>query len=401
MTGDARRGAVALAGGCAFLGMYATQPLLPLLMRVFRATHIEVGWTVSAATLAVALAAPAIGLLADAVGRRRVIVPATLALAVPTLLAATSPTLNALIFWRFVQGLITPGVFAVTIAYINDEWAEGGAGAVMSGYVAGTVLGGFVGRLLAGLIADAWGWRAAFVALGLLNLLGGLVLWQRLPASRRFTPVRGFGASLQAMGAHLRNPALLATYAVGFNVLFSLITAFTYITFRLSAPPYRLGSVALGALFTVYLLGVVVTPLAGRWIERLGYRAMLVLGLATSSGGALLTLSRALPVIVLGLAVCSCGIFVCQAASTSHIGAAAQRARSAAAGLYVSFYYVGGSVGAVLPGLLWARGGWPACVALIVGVQAVTAAIALRFWRDRRVGHSTAFGSDGGTLDHV
>ncbi len=65
---------VVMAGFAAFLDLYATQPLLPLLMRQFNATHFDVSLTVTAATAAVAFAAPVVGRMADIVGRKRVIV---------------------------------------------------------------------------------------------------------------------------------------------------------------------------------------------------------------------------------------------------------------------------------------------------------------------------------------
>ena len=112
---------IVLAGFTAFLDLYATQPLLPLLMRVFNATHVAVSLTVTASTVAVALGAPVVGRLADLIGRKRVIVGSSLGLALATGLAATSTSLPQLIFWRFVQGLFTPGVFAITLAYIHDH----------------------------------------------------------------------------------------------------------------------------------------------------------------------------------------------------------------------------------------------------------------------------------------
>jgi MFS family permease len=187
--------------------------------------------------------------------------------------------------------------------------------------------------------------------------------------------------SLLTLGTHLRNPRLLAAYAVGFNILFSLVGTFTYITFYLAAPPFHLGSVALGSIFFVYLLGVIMTPAAGKWIDRVGYRMALVAAITTACLGVLLTLSSTLSMVILGLAICSSGVFICQSAATSYVGVVAGRARSSAAGLYLSFYYVGGSVGGVLPGLLWSVGGWPACVALIVAVQLLTVGIAVTFWR--------------------
>ena len=54
------------------------------------------------------------------------------------------------------------------------------------------------------------------------------------------------------------------------TVLFVLVAVFNTIPFRLSAPPYHLGSGALGGIFAVYLLGVVVTPASAPLAQRLG-----------------------------------------------------------------------------------------------------------------------------------
>ena len=72
--------------------------------------------------------------------------------------------------WRLLQGLVTPGIFTITIAYITEEWPALQVPQVMSVYVAGTVFGGFVGRLLGGVIGGRLGWRRVFLALGILGL---------------------------------------------------------------------------------------------------------------------------------------------------------------------------------------------------------------------------------------
>src|SRR5258708_6564106 len=118
----ARTAAVVFAGFCAFVTLFAPQPLLPLLAREFRVTPAAISLVVTASTLAVALAAPFAGVVADRFGRKRVIVPAAFLLALPTLLAATATSYGQLLFWRFLQGLFTPGIFAVIIAYVNEEW---------------------------------------------------------------------------------------------------------------------------------------------------------------------------------------------------------------------------------------------------------------------------------------
>ena len=373
--------AVLLAGFCTFLDLYATQPILPLLMRAFHVPEVEAALTVSVATFAVALTAPIVGMISDRVGRRPVITFSILALTVPTFLAATASTLPALLVWRFLQGCLMPGIFAITVAYVSEEWAEEGPGAAMSAYVTGTVLGGFTGRFLSGMVAEHWSWRVAFVLLGVLNLAGAIAVRAWLPPSRRFTREAHWGASLLGMASHLRSRDLLSAYAVGFNVLFSLVATFTYVTFHLSAPPYRVSNVFLAYLFTVYLVGAAVTPIAGRWIDRFGHRLCVAVALGVSSMGALLTLAPNVWAVAAGLALCCSGVFVCQSASSSYVGLVAGRARSSAVGLYVTLYYVGGTAGGILPGLLWKWGGWTSCVVLVVAMQVAAMSLALTFWR--------------------
>jgi MFS family permease len=178
---------------------------------------------------------------------------------------------------------------------------------------------------------------------------------------------------------------MLATFAVGTSALFALVACFTYITFYLAAPPFNLGTTALGFLFMVYLVGVVVTPVAGAWIDRLGHRTALVAAALTSAAGVALTLVPSMPAVLAGLAICSTGIFVCQSAAASYLGHIAGDAKASAAGLYTTFYYAGGTLGAALPAVAWTFGGWPACVLLIVIVLGLGATLALTFWH--RIGH--------------
>ena len=375
--------AVFLCGVFAFIDLYATQPLLPLFERLFHASKASVGLTVSASTLGVALSAPFFGALAERLSRKRVIVCSILALALPTLLAASAGTLHALIFWRFVQGLIMPGIFAITITYITEEWPRHSLAVVMSIYVSGTALGGFIGRMTSGLAAEYLSWHFSFLFLGAMTLVGAGAVARWLPRERRAIPDNpGFRSQFLPMRDHLRNPRLIATFAVGFNVLFSLVGVFTYITFYLADPPFRLSTLALSYLFVVYLVGLVVTPGAGWVVSRIGLRRGIVSAVLLSMAGVLVTLIPWLPAVILGLALVSTGVFISQTTASSHLrDAASEGGRVSAAGLYLSFYYLGGTAAGVVPSFFWHLGKWPACVAFIVVLQFVTMTIALFGWR--------------------
>jgi MFS transporter, YNFM family, putative membrane transport protein len=367
--------AVMLAGVSTFVDVYTTQPLLPFLRHVFGASEIGVSLTVSATTFGIALAAPLVGLIGEVAGRKRVIVPAIFGLSVPTMLAATSHTLRMLIVWRFLQGVFVPGIIAVMLAYIGEEWAERGVGTAMSAYIAGTVLGGFLGRFLSGVIAAHWSWRESFLILGALNLLSGLLVRNWLPPSTVFVRGRAVGEIVQEGVGHLRNPRLLANYGMGFSLLFSLVGAFTYVNFYLAEPPFRMNSAQLGSVFFVYLFGVFVTPLGGKLLDRRGFQAAAYVALVMSLLGLALTIGKSLWVVIIGLALYSSGLFISQAAATVQTGRIAGRARSSAAGLYVTLYYLGGSLGAIIPAWFWTHGGWIACV----GVFSVSSIATLAF----------------------
>ncbi len=370
---------VAIVGFCIFLGVYSTQTLLPSLQHLFGASEVQVSATVSATTAAVALAAPLVGLIADRWERRHLISAALFGLALFTLLSASASNLAELVAYRFATGLFVPFAYIGTMSYIAESRASR-VGLTMARFVSGTVIGGFSGRAVSGLFAGASDWRLAFVVLGALTALGAIVTALRLPLTTRPATGTSTGFLVASYGAILKTPALIAVFATGFGTLFAQVAMFTYVNFHLSASPYDLGPAMLAGIFGVYLIGAIVTLPAGRAIDRFGYRRVFFAATATGMVGVLITLAAPLWAIIGGLAVSASGTFACQAAATTALGQAAGPARSQAAGLYVAFYYLGGSVGGALPGMFWHTGGWPACVMLVAASQILAMGIVATVW---------------------
>src|SRR5205085_2209905 len=134
---------------------------------------------------------------------------------IATLMTATATSLPQIIAWRFAQGLVTPGVFAVAVAYIHDRWEGARAATTTAAYVTGTVIGGFVGRVASGQAAAMWGWRASFVTIGAMSLACAFVLARTLPHAAEAT-TSGLRAEDSGMIARLTTRRLLGTYAAGF-----------------------------------------------------------------------------------------------------------------------------------------------------------------------------------------
>ena len=367
---------IGLIGVFAFLQVYSIQAILPVLMMDFTATEVQAGMIVGATILAIAIMSPFLGMLSDAVGRKSFIVGALLFLAIPTALIAQSPNIGWMGMWRFMQGLSVPGITVVTIAYIGEEFEGRALTELMSFYVSGSVLGGFMGRFLLGHLHELIGWRAGYYVMAGMTLIGALWVGKMLPASRHFVANPKFRSAMQTLGEHLVNRYVVTSCLLGACVLFSLVGCFTFINLHLADIPYELSTGALANIFAVYLIGVVITPLSTTLLRRFGSARTVRVAVIISMFGVLLTLVTPLWSIVLGLAIMSSGVFITQAATISYIAVNVKKGRSLASGLYYMGYYAGGTMGAWLCGIAYARGQWSLTVWLLLFVQVLALLVA-------------------------
>jgi MFS transporter, YNFM family, putative membrane transport protein len=377
---DFRRLAVAAAGFCTFLHLYGPQALLPELARDHGVSAAQISAMITASTLAIALTAPFTGAAADVLGRKRLITAAMFAVGAPVVMEAFATDAGSLVFWRFVEGMLLPPIFTVVLAYVGDEWPPAEVAGVAGLYVSASSLGGFCGRMVPGLLGDLAGWRYGFLALAIIGFIGAAFVAMKLPREKRFRRSAGFRSSLLQMLRHLGKLQLMATCAVGFGVLFNFIAIFTYVSFRLAAPPYNFSSSMLGAVFLTYMTGTMVTPWTGPVVMRYGRRALMIGVILVWLAGLALVLTSPLALIMLGLSLCAgCGM-LCQATSTGYVTASATEGRSSAIGLYVSSFYIGGSVGGAAAGALWSTAGWWAVVALCAAVVSMMGMIVVFVW---------------------
>ncbi len=368
--------AAAAAGFGAFVNMWCTQPIVLVLASAFHVSLAAANNTVTAPLLATAIAAPLSGAISDRFGRKIFISGAAFLLVIPTIFAAMAGSIEILAACRFIQGLLLPFIFTVTIAYMADELPPATATRMAGTYLSGTILGGFSGRFISGMTTAFFGWHAAFAVIGLLSLSAALLVVFLLPQERQFRPVAGWGQTFSSFPVHLHNPKLLGNYAIGFCVLFCLVALFTFLNFRFAAAPFHFGPGTLGSIFAAYLGGVAISPVAGRLAATRGRIFVMRTAFLITAAGLALTLFAPLPLILLGLLLATCGIFAQQTVATGYTGTVARAAKSTAAGLYVTFYYIGGSCGGILPNPVWHMAGWAGCAAIIAMVQLIMLGLA-------------------------
>ncbi|MBM4484014.1 MFS transporter, partial [Rhodococcus hoagii] len=244
------------AGLTTFVSMYSTQALLPALTDEFAVPPAVAALAVSVTTGMVALAIIPASALSGRFGRTRVMVASAAVSSVLGVLLPFSPTIEVLLIGRALQGVALAGIPAVAMAYLAEEIHTRDLGAAMGRYVAGTTIGGLVGRLVPSTVLDVASWRWAMEAASLLALALAVVMTRKLPPSRHFRPQRvSPRIVLSNLGGHLRNPALALLFVLGFLLMGGFVSVYNFLGFRLLDAPFSLPEALVGLVFLLYLSG--------------------------------------------------------------------------------------------------------------------------------------------------
>ena len=375
-----RRANLALfaAGLATFALLYSTQALLPALSSGLRLSPARASLTVSAATGALALALLPVSALSEKYGRTTVMTASVFGASLLALAVPFAPDLGVLVALRAAQGVALAGLPATAMAYLAEEVHPSAAPSAIGLYVAGNSIGGMSSRVAGGALAQAYGWRAALLVVGLTALGCAAAFRLLVPPARHFTPGPVHPAALwRTVGGHLRDVRLRRLYTVGMLFMAVFGAVYTVLGYRLTAAPYGLSQTAVGAVFLVYLVGTGTSAASGRLTARAGRRGAFTAALVLCAAGLLLTLARPLPVVLAGLTLVTGGFFIGHAVASGTVSRTATTGRAQASALYLTAYYVGNSIGGTLGAAAYHLAGWGAAAALALGALVLAAPAAL------------------------
>jgi YNFM family putative membrane transporter len=309
-------------------------------------------------------------------------VASLLSSALLVLVTAVMPNWTALLAVRSLLGLTLSGLPAVAMTYLGEEMHIESIGLGMGLYISGSAVGGMGGRLITGVLADFFGWRVGVLVVGVIGVLAGAIFWRALPPSRHFVaqPLRWRLVAGRFAGM-FHDHGLPWLFVEGFLLLGAFVTVYNYLGYRLLAAPYNLSQAVVGLIFGIYLVGTFSSAWMGHLAGKLGRRKVLWTAFALMLAGVALTMTRPLPLIMLGIVAVTFGFFGGHSIVSSWVGRRAGAAKAQASSVYLFCYYMGSSVAGASGGLFYASHGWSG-VAVFVGVLVLAGLlIALRLVR--------------------
>jgi len=370
--------ATGLTGFSLFLNLYSTQMILLPIAEVFGTTVLEARYTMVAATAGVVFAPLFAGRLRQG---KAIQVAALAAMTLTAGLAAAAPGLWTLVGIRFCQGILVGVLFIQSMARIAAVHRPRFGALSNCLFVSSTTLGGFTSRFLPAYLVDDVGVRATFLVLAAMMLM--------ICAAVHIAPVpeadedarREPEVSVGSVSERRR--AFTAEYLLGFCVLFSQASIYTYLPVRLAHAPFSLGNRQIALIALVFLLGAASAPLTVRVTRDDLSKVAISLFFGCVAVGALMTGIPNLYAVAGGLALFSVGAFALQAMLSRRLTARAGASTPRIFAVYMAVYYLGGSAGSYVSGNVWAASGFSGVVLVVMSAAALggTALYVQAAWR--------------------
>nr|WP_237342042.1 MFS transporter [Williamsia soli] len=372
-----KRASLALfaAGLATFMTLYYVQGLLPVFSEHYGVSPATSALAVSVATGLLALAIVPASVLSERYGRVRVMTISAVSATLLGVVLPWSPTFEVLLAGRALQGLLCAGVPAVAMAYLAEEIDARSLGTAMGTYVAGTTIGGLVGRMIPTLAIDITDWQWALEIASVVALVFAVWFARQVPASRQFEP-RPVAPmqTVRNLAAHLRDTPLLCLFGLAFVLMGGFVTVYNFLGYRLIAGPFNLPATLAGLVFLLYLAGTVSSATAGRMSDSLGRSRVLIGAMILMVGGLAVSLPDWLPTVLIGILLFTAGFFAAHSVASGWVSARATTHRAEASSLYLLGYYLGSSIVGALGGVAFTLAGWIG-VAGYVGIFMLAAVI--------------------------
>ncbi len=357
-----------------FLSLFQLLPTAPFRILELGGSTTAAGLFLGLLTYASALSAPLTGALADRVGRRRMLLVSSFAIACFALAYAFAPRWEVLVALVFFHGLFWSGLVSASAAYMtglipNERRAEG-----IGYWGMATVLATAFAPAL-GLAVFGLGWKALCTSVGVLNLVMAAIAWNLEPDAPYLSPHGPFFTKDLVEWRVLAPSLALFLCSFGYGGVTSFVAMWTE----------KNGLAPRGFFFTVFSLTVLVLrPFLGRLADRTGSRRVLLplLGL-TALAFAVLAVATSRPLLALSALLFGAGFGNVYPVFAAHVTRHVRpERRGAAFGAILAAFDVGIGTGSIALGTIIGRAGFPAAyaTAAALAVLSVPAFLLLDRW---------------------
>lgn len=361
--------------------LYAVQPIQPLFEKEFSLSRFEAVIFTTVIMLPLGFAPIFYGYILETFSSKLFLRNAVLMLGILELCFAWSDTYPVLLAIRALQGILIPAVLTSLMSYISFITPKEKVQQAIGYYIGATILGGFIGRLLSGLLSDFFGWRLFFVLLGIALI----VMFGALSFLSEEVKVDFVKPKLSQVLGVLKNKTFFNIYAMMFFIFFVFQALLNFIPFQLKNLSSTMGYGKVGMMYAGYIIGFIIS-IRILWMIRLfgNETKTIIFGILTYLIGLQIFHINDYLVMFGGMFVFCAGFFIIHSVSSGLISKLAHEKRAISNGLYLSFYYAGGTFGTFAPGVFYEYLGWHVFLGLLALTVIATLLFAARLQQSLR-----------------
>ncbi len=365
---------LAIIAGISVANLYYNQPLLNRISEDLEVTEFVANLIPMTTQIGYAAGLLFIIPLGDLYSRRIIIAVNFLLLSVSMFGIGMAQDIRFILPASLVTGIcsVMPQIFIpIASQFSEPEKKAQNVGFILSGLLTG-ILGS---RVIAGIVGEYWGWRTIFFIASTLMLVSLFIVLRILPEMPSNFKGTYWGLmksvfTLVGKNATLRMVSVRAGFCFG-----SFLTLWACLAFKMSGEPFHAGNNIIGLLGLCGMAGALTASVAGKYVRRYGVRRFNYIGsiIMIASWILLYICQNSYIGIITGIITIDIGMQCIQISNQTCALSLVPQASNRVNTIFMTTYFIGGSLGTFLAGTFWHHFGWTG----VTGVGICLAGISL------------------------
>ncbi len=334
--------------------MYATQPIQPLLAVEFNIDVVKASSFTAIILFSLAVAPIMYGYILESFPAKKMLQSAVVVLFVTNIFLGFSDSYEMFFAIRAIEGMVIPAVLT-SVMSILVSIDKKNIKTNMSIYVASTVFGGIVGRVASGIIATNFGWRWVFFSLS-LEILLALFFIYKIDYKGETKLIK---ANISDVIAILKDKKFITVYTLMFTVFFVFAGLLNILPFRVKEIDPNASETQIGLMYLGYSAGIIVALMSGKIVKVFKSEINTLIFATIFYGFITIFFVNTNIIFIFFLLFIFCiGMFTIHSISSGLANTMKEDKKSLTSGMYLTFYYIGGSVGSFIPVIVYKNFGW-------------------------------------------
>ena len=354
---------LAIIAGISVANLYYNQPLLNRISRDLQTSEFTANLIAMITQIGYAIGLLFIIPLGDLYNRKTIILINFTVLVVSLLTIALTPYINLNLYASLLTGIcsVMPQIFIPIAAQFSTPETKGkNVGMIVSGLLTGIL----ASRVVSGIIGEYLGWRFIFFVAAGMMVICVIIIMRVLPDmpcnfKGRYSDLMKSLFSLVMEYPQLRISSLRAGIAFG-----SFLALWTSLAFKREQAPFFAGNNIVGLLGLCGIAGALTASYIGNYVQVLGVKRLNYIGcgLIFAAWFSLYSGQNSYVGIIIGIFIIDIGMQCIQLSNQTTIFSLSPKAANRINTIFMTTYFIGGSIGTLLAGIFWHWFGWQGVV---------------------------------------